>query len=87
MGTQKFRGKGQLVKRLAAQVGGKALAANILKKRGDMAASGALTAMGEKRNKMTAASRAKDRAAKQEHKPTTAFKYNPRTNTAKLKGK
>lgn len=87
MATQKFMGAHSLVKRLAAQVGNKGEAIAILKKRGDMTASGDLTAKGKKRDDMTAAERAKDRAAKASGKPAKAFKFNSKTNTAKLKGK
>jgi hypothetical protein len=85
--TQKFMGKGKLVNRLAAQVGSKGMAVALLKKRGDMDASGKLTPKGEKRNKMTAAGRAKDRAAKVAGKKPNAFEYNPKTNRATLKDK
>ena len=87
MVTQKFMGKGKLISRLAAQVGSKGMAIALLKKRGDMDASGKLTPKGEKRNKMTAAERAKDRAAKAEGKRSSAFKYSPKTNRAVLKDK
>jgi hypothetical protein len=50
-------------------------------------ASGALTTSGKKRDSMTAAERAKDRAAKSEGKSSKDFVYNPKTNTARLKGK
>lgn len=79
--TQKFMGRGQLEKRLSAQVGSKELADNILKKRGDMTASGSLTPKGEARNNMTAAERAIDRAKKR-NKTETALSYNPKTNRA-----
>lgn len=86
MATQKFMGRGQLVKRLSAQVGSKQLAVNLLKQRGDLKADGkTLTEKGQKRNKMTAEERAKDRASKSSGKPTSAYKYNPRTNRATLK--
>jgi hypothetical protein len=85
MVTQKYRGKGVLLKRLAAQVGDKGMAAAILKKRGDMTATGKLTKKGKKRNNMTAAERAKDRASKAEGRKPSAFKYNPKTNRATLK--
>jgi hypothetical protein len=38
-----------------------------------------------KRNAMTAEERAKDRASKSTGRPKKDFKYNPLTNTAKLK--
>ena len=87
MAVQKFMGKGQLVNRLSAQVGNKGEAIAILKKRGDMSATGALTPKGKQRNSMTAAGRAKDRAAKAEGHPVKDFSYNPKTNSARLKGK
>jgi hypothetical protein len=87
MAVQKFMGKGQLVNRLSAQVGNKGEAIAILKKRGDMSATGALTPKGKQRNSMTAAGRAKDRAAKAEGHPAKDFSYNPKTNSARLKGK
>lgn len=86
MTTQKFMGKHQLVKRLTAQTGSKSVAIGLLKKRGQMDASGALTAAGRARDNMTAAERAKDRAASKSRKAPASYKYNPRTNTAKLKG-
>jgi hypothetical protein len=87
MATQKFMGRHHLVDRLAAQVGSKESAVSILKKRGDMSATGALTPKGKQRNSMTAAGRAKDRAAKAEGHPAKDFSYNPKTNSARLKGK
>ena len=85
MATQKFSGKFQLVKRLAAQVGDEGMAMGLLKKRGDVDAKGALTAKGEKRNNMTAAQRAKDRAAKTSGGKPSDYSYNLKTNTAKRK--
>lgn len=85
MATQKFLGKGKLVKRLTAQVGGEGLAVALLKKRGDMTSGGKLTARGKKRDAMTAEERAKDRAAKAGGKPPSAFKYDSKTNRATLK--
>ncbi|CAB4190532.1 hypothetical protein UFOVP1288_71 [uncultured Caudovirales phage] len=86
MATQKFMGRNQLVARLGAQVGSPEKATAILKARGDMDASGALTSKGKKRDSMTAAERAKDRAARASGKSPAKFSYNPKTNTAKLKG-
>ena len=80
-----FMGRGQLVDRLMAQVGSKAMAIGILKRRGDMTDSGKLTAKGQSRNNMTAEERAKDRASKARGKPDSSFVYNPKTNTTKLK--
>ena len=86
MTTQKFMGKNQLVDRLAAQVGNRGMAIEILKNRGQLAADGkTLTAAGQKRDNMTAEERAKDRASKRTGKPATAFTYNPKTNQAKRK--
>ena len=88
MATQKAKGKGQLVKRLTAQVGGnKQLAINILKKRGQMDSKGKLTKKGQARNNMTAGQRAIDRAAKKNGKPKSSFKYKASTNTAVRKKK
>jgi hypothetical protein len=88
METQKFMGRGQLIDRLAAQVGDRAKAVKILQQRGHLMADGkTLTPEGQRRNMMTAEERAKDRAAKQQNKPATAFKYNPKTNLATLKRK
>lgn len=84
MATQKFMGKGELVDRLAAQVGSREVAIGILEKRGHMK-DGKLTASGEARNAMTAEERAKDRAKKKTGKPASAFKYDPKTNSATLK--
>ena len=44
-----------------------------------------LTDYGKKRNSMTAAERAKDRAAKKDGKSVRDYNYNPRTNTATQK--
>jgi hypothetical protein len=87
MGTTKHRGKNELVKRLSAQVGSKTLAENILKKRGQLSKDGKLTKSGKARDSMSASERAKDRASKKSGKPTSAYKYNPKTNMATLKGK
>ncbi len=76
METQKFMGRNQLVKRLIAQVGDKGFAYALLKKRGHMNPDGTLTAEGQKRNTMTAAERAHDRASTTPHTHT----YNPETN-------
>lgn len=87
MATQKFMGRNQLIDRLAAQVGDRDKALAILADRGHYdPKAGKLTPEGERRNKMTAEERALDRAAKSSGKPKTAYKYDPRTNRAKLKG-
>lgn len=83
--TQKFMGRNSLVKRLSAQVGSEALAHSILIKRGQMTHSGQLTAEGKRRDSMTAAERAKDRASKREGHSTSAFTYHAKTNRATLK--
>jgi hypothetical protein len=85
MVTQKYMGRGQLIDRLAAQVGSREMALEILKKRGHIDEKGNLTAEGRKRDKMTAEERAKDRAAKRLGRSPDSFTYNPRTNTAKLR--
>jgi hypothetical protein len=86
MTTQKFMGKNQLIDRLAAQVGNRDMAIEILKDRGHLAADGkTLTAEGIKRDNMTAEERAKDRAAKRTGATTKAFKYDPKTNRATFK--
>ena len=83
--SQKYMGENQLVKRLASQVGSMKLAVDILKKRGDMTASGKLTAKGQKRNAMTAEERAIDRASKKSKHSPSEYRYNPLTNRATLK--
>jgi hypothetical protein len=86
MATQKFMGKGQLINRLAAQVGSREMAIGILKDRGHLKADGkTLTAEGKKRNSMTAEERAKDRASKATGKPASSFTYNASTNRTKNK--
>lgn len=80
--TQSFMGAGQMLDRLAAQVGSKQEAIGILKARGHMTAEGAWTKEGAARNAMTAAERAKDREAKRTGLPTSYFKYDPKTNRA-----
>lgn len=86
--TQKFMGANQLIDRLAAQVGNRAMAVSILQDRGHLhPGTEKLTEAGKKRDNMTAEERALDRAAKRSPKPASAFKYNPRTNAATLKAK
>ena len=85
MATQKFMGRHQLLARLSAQMGGEDKARALLIARGHMTPSGALTASGRARDAMTAEERAKDRASKSSKHPTSAYKYNPKTNTATLK--
>lgn len=92
--TQKYMGKGQLIKRLAAQIAhsgfkGDATAAaiNQLKKRGHVDSKGNLTAAGRARDRMTAEERAIDRAAKRTKRSEKDFKYSPSTNNATVKRK
>jgi len=86
MATQKHMGRNKLIERLTAQVGDKGTAIGILKNRGHLTKDGSYTLEGMKRNMMTAEERAKDRASKKTGKSKSAFKYNPKTNTAKLRG-
>jgi Zn-finger domain-containing protein len=81
--SQKFMGRHQLLDRLISQVGSRELAIGLLRDRGQMEkTSEKLTPEGEKRNNMTAAERAKDRAATAAGLPTTSFRYDPKTNRA-----
>ena len=65
-----------------------AVATSSLQKRGVLKkGSQKLTDKGEKRNNMSAAERAKDRAAKRSGKRVSDYKYNNRTNIATLKDK
>ena len=82
--TQKFMGKNQLFNRLSAQVGNENLAKNILIERGHMNNDGSLTIEGKKRDSMTAAERAIDRASKKSNKPKSDYTYNNKTNRATL---
>ena len=86
MTTQKFMGRGQLIDRLAAQVGNRDAAVKILQERGHLKADGkTFTAEGARRNQMTAEERALDRVSKKTgHKPQD-FRYNRSTNRATLK--
>ena len=77
----------RLTRQLAAKgvKGANNMAKGLLKKRGQMNAAGELTAKGKERQSLGNAGRAKDRAAKASgHKPSD-YKYNPKTNSAKLK--
>jgi len=86
MAIQKFMGKGQLIDRLAAQVGNRDSAIKILQERGHLKADGkTLTAAGAKRNAMTAEERAIDRATKRTGNKKDMYTYNPKTNSATLK--
>lgn len=85
MESQKFLGRGQLINRLASQVGSKTKAIQILQNRGHLKADGkTLTAEGQKRNKMTAEERAKDRASKKFNRPASDFSYNQKTNSTRI---
>ena len=76
METQKHMGRGELLDRLTAQVRDRGFAIALLKKRGDLTASGELTAKGRARDRMTAEERALDRAGE----TSTSATYNPKTN-------
>lgn len=79
-------GRGQLIDRLAAQVGSRESAIKILQERGHLKADGkTFTAEGQRRNAMTAEERAKDRAAKRSGNPKSRYIYDPRTNRATLR--
>jgi hypothetical protein len=84
--TQKFMGRNQLIDRLSAQVGSRDSAIKILQQRGHLKPDGkTFTASGAARDAMTAAERAKDRAATKLGKDPSQFIYNPKTNIAQLK--
>ncbi len=86
--TQKFMGRNQLIDRLSAQVGSRDSAIKILQQRGHLKSDGkTFTASGAARDAMTAAERAKDRAATKLDKDPSQFIYNPKTNIAQLKRK
>ena len=85
METQKYMGKNQLIERLAAQMGSRESALDVLRERGHVDAQGQLTAAGKLRDNMTAEERALDRAKTRTGKPITAFKYSPSTNRATLR--
>lgn len=83
MNSQSHTGRGQLIDRLASQVGSRKAAIEILIKRGRLEKDGkTLTPAGMIRNSMTAEERAKDRASKRTGISPDNFKYNPRTNRA-----
>jgi hypothetical protein len=85
MKTGKNMGRNSLVKRLTAQTGSAGMATALLKKRGQMDASGALTPKGKARDNMTAAERAKDRAAKTTGRKAIDFSFNAKSNAARIK--
>lgn len=81
--TQKFMGANQMLERLTAQTGSREMAIGLLRDRGHMEKnSEKWTPAGAARNAMTAAERAKDRAATASGKSPAQFKYNPKTNRA-----
>ena len=83
MRTQQFTGKGQLINRLAMQVGDRAKAISILQSRGHLKEDGkTFTPEGAKRNAMSAAERAIDRASKRLDISPEKLRYNSLTNTA-----
>jgi hypothetical protein len=86
MTTQKFMGRGQLIDRLAAQVGNRDAAVKILQERGHLKADGkTFTTEGARRNQMTAEERALDRVSKKTGRKPQDFRYNRSTNRATLK--
>ena len=86
--TQKYMGRHQLINRLAAQVGNRELAINILIKRGHLEPDGkTLTPDGKIRDNMTARERALDRATVHSKHPSTHFKYISKNNQTVLKTK
>jgi len=82
MKSQQFMGAGMLLDRLTAQVGDRDQAIKILIERGHMTPDQKWTPEGAKRNAMTAAERAKDRASRETGLPVSHFKYDPKTNKA-----
>jgi len=81
METQKHMGRGELVDRLTAQVRDRGFAIALLKKRGDLTASGELKAKGRARDRKKAKERALDRA----DETSATATYNPKTNRVKKK--
>lgn len=77
----------RLTRQLAARgvKGAAGMADALLKKRGQLSASGTLTTKGKARQALGAAGRAKDRAAKASGGKTSDYKYNPKTNRATKK--
>ena len=77
-----------MLDRLTAQVGNKEEATRLLVARGHLKEDGKTwTESGAKRNAMTAAERAIDRAATTANKRHDQYKYDPKTNRATLKRK
>lgn len=83
MASQDFLGKNQLINRLTSQVGDRKKAIAILQSRGHLEKDGkTFTEEGLKRNAMSAAERAIDRASKRLNEDPDSFLYNQLTNTA-----
>lgn len=83
MASQDFLGRNQLINRLASQVGDRKKAIAILQSRGHLEKDGkTFTEEGMKRNAMSAAERAIDRASKRLGEEPDVFTYNQLTNTA-----
>lgn len=83
MATMKHMGRGELIERLAAQVGSRDLAVGILQKRGHLyPGTEKYTPEGMKRNRMTAEERALDRTTKATGAKKSDLTYNPHTNRA-----
>jgi hypothetical protein len=84
--SQKYMGKGQLINRLASQVGSRKMAIGLLIKRGDLMPDGkTFTAKGAKKNAMTAEERAIAREVKESGRRASDYKYSKSTNRATLK--
>jgi len=92
MATQKFMGRGEIIKRLAEQMRTQksppkdphAAAIAVLKARGHLKDDGkTFTAAGAARNRMTAEERAKNRAARASGASPSDFTYDPRSNMAR----
>lgn len=77
---------GQLKKKGKSEKAAYAIATSSLQKSGSLKkGSNKLTSKGKKRQSMSAASRAKNRAATRAGKSARKYKYNSKTNQAKLK--
>lgn len=84
-----------ILKRLVSQLRAKGhsltdahkIAIAALQRSGNIDSKGKVTDKGIERGKMTPAERAKDRASKDSGRPTSDYKYNPKTNRATLKNK
>jgi hypothetical protein len=84
MKTLEYTGSGQLIDRLASQVGSKKNAIYLLQKRGHLMPDGkTFTEDGMKRNAMTASDRAIDRASKRLGVGSENFDYDVLNNKAK----